>query len=238
MLLNVSGRVCSMCVRGASPGTALHAIKASLSGTEYNKGDQSASQRPRAPAPWRGERLFPGAEVTPGLDLLTCARGNPKDAPPGRASWGLRRREAQPELVQARAPPARPADPRPAVQRPAHPPCTRRAQPWPQPPRRRSHHPAADSRVCGQPLPGRRRAPPQAPPPPRLHVVPGAPASRSAGRPTMNEPPADVRAFLQEHPSLRLEPGACKVRGAGRLAASRTPARPRGPLTARPSARR
>ncbi|KAM5259489.1 surfeit locus protein 2 isoform 1-T1 [Hipposideros larvatus] len=28
----------------------------------------------------------------------------------------------------------------------------------------------------------------------------------------MDEPPADVRAFLREHPSLRLEPGACKVR--------------------------
>ncbi|XP_043326045.1 surfeit locus protein 2 isoform X2 [Cervus canadensis] len=28
----------------------------------------------------------------------------------------------------------------------------------------------------------------------------------------MNELPADVRAFLREHPSLRLEPGACKVR--------------------------
>ncbi|XP_055397549.1 surfeit locus protein 2 isoform X2 [Bubalus kerabau] len=28
----------------------------------------------------------------------------------------------------------------------------------------------------------------------------------------MSELPADVRAFLREHPSLRLEPGACKVR--------------------------
>ncbi|XP_058929288.1 surfeit locus protein 2 [Kogia breviceps] len=28
----------------------------------------------------------------------------------------------------------------------------------------------------------------------------------------MSEPPADVRAFLREHPSLRLEPGARKVR--------------------------
>lgn len=28
----------------------------------------------------------------------------------------------------------------------------------------------------------------------------------------MSEPPADVRAFLREHPSLRLEPGAGKVR--------------------------
>lgn len=41
----------------------------------------------------------------------------------------------------------------------------------------------------------------------------------------MDEPPADVRAFLLEHPSLRLEPSTGKVRGAG------APGCPRDPLS-------
>lgn len=46
----------------------------------------------------------------------------------------------------------------------------------------------------------------------------------------MDEPPADVRAFLLEHPSLRLEPRTGKVRGAGAPGCPRTPsARPGSP---------
>lgn len=51
----------------------------------------------------------------------------------------------------------------------------------------------------------------------------------------MDEPPADVRAFLREHPSLRLEPGACKVRGAGAPGCLQDPSPPPGPPDRRPS---
>lgn len=56
----------------------------------------------------------------------------------------------------------------------------------------------------------------------------------------MDALPADVRAFLREHPSLRLQPGACKVRGAGvpDLPRDPRPGRSPGPLTAPPPARR
>ena len=52
----------------------------------------------------------------------------------------------------------------------------------------------------------------------------------------MSEPPADVRAFLQEHPSLRLEPGARKVGWGHRTPETGpgTPDRP-DPVTAPPS---
>lgn len=50
----------------------------------------------------------------------------------------------------------------------------------------------------------------------------------------MNEPPADVRAFLRQHPSLRLEPGASKVRRAGVPDCPQDPQPAPGPLTALP----
>lgn len=45
----------------------------------------------------------------------------------------------------------------------------------------------------------------------------------------MSEPPAEVVAFLREHPSLRLEPGALKVGGG-----IGTPRPPPGTPAARP----
>lgn len=59
------------------------------------------------------------------------------------------------------------------------------------------------------------------PPSPAQSPAPGPtfwellPPGWSAGASAMSELPADVEAFLREHPSLRLQPDARKVRGAG-----------------------
>lgn len=181
----------------------------------------------------RGGGLAPGVSVTPGR-VLTCARGNPKDAPAERAGWGLRRREGLAELVQSGRGPPNPPD-RPPPGRPAHLPRTRRALQLPQPPRRRSHHPAAQSRARRQLLPGRRRAPPRAPPP--------APAPRGSRGAQLPAPRASQpwtsrrRTCVPSCASTR----ACgwsraPARSAGRESptASRTPQPAPGPLTALP----
>uniref|UniRef100_F6UV42 Surfeit 2 n=2 Tax=Equus TaxID=9789 RepID=F6UV42_HORSE len=146
--------------------------------------------------------------------LLTARAGAYGDARGGVSSSRPGAAPSPPE------PPARPpARPPQAPPRSAHPPRARRAQqppqlrrPRPQPQHSR-HRPAGARALPGRGqhlLPGRRRAPPRAPPP--ASRSPSSAHSSSAGGRAMSEPPADVCAFLREHPSLRLEPGARKVR--------------------------
>lgn len=226
-----------MWVRGASPGTALHAIKASLSGAEYNQairaylnahgplhraGESGSSQVPRS----HRDRSSPARGGTPRTLLLTAPAGACGDAR-GRLSSFRRGPPNPPD----RPPPGRPAPRSPARHPPraAAAPATAPLQPSP-----RRRFPGLEATASG--------APPCSapnPPPPRLHVGPVAPGFQPH-RPADHGRAARGCACL---PARAPEPAA----GARRLQGPRggsswlpagPAARPRGPLTAGPSARR